>query len=304
VSASLIVLIPVVLLGVVTTVCFVGCVLNRQGTGVGPGGPTALYQGAVITNANLVAYWPLNDTQQDLPTAHDLSNHKFDGTYTFGPTGPSSFMIQQAGIVPGDLTDALRNPCASFNGGFVQVPFHQELNASSFTLECWVKPNWTGADPQDQRAAVVSAFGDERPNPTDNAGYGIVATQDNFWSAQIGLGTKFLGATSKDAIMLDGVATYYLAMTFDGSSLTLFVGIVGGALTSTPPVSPAPGEKFVSESPGMTATSLFIAMGRPDLPTSGLFPFNGLIQDVAYYSPALGVADVQNHFTLGSKPPG
>lgn len=301
-SASLIVLIPVVLFGLVTVLCFIGCGLSTHGLGQGFGP----YQDAIRKISNLIAFWPLDDQPSpdvSQPEAVDIAPKQpplppFTGFY-MGPDG--SFTLNNTGIVPGDFNNGL-TPCASFNGGFVSVGFRQELNASSFTLECWVKPNWAAGDPQDFRAVVASAFGD--PNPTMDSGFGLLATPDNFWTAQIGLGTRFLSATSTQAIMLDGVTTYYLAMSFDGSTLTLFVGIAGGDLTPTPPVSPNPGEKFLPESSGMTATSLFIGMGRPDLPTTMQNPFNGLIQDVAYYSPALGMGDIQNNFTLGSKPPG
>jgi hypothetical protein len=53
----------------------------------------------------------------------------------------------------------------------------------------------------------------------------------------------------------------------------------------------------------MNATSLFIGMGLPETLT-GMFPFNGFIQDVAVYNVALDAGTIQAHFTLGSTPPG
>ena len=295
-SASLFVLIPVVLLVLVTALCFTGCVVPNTGL---PDTP-APYRDAIGTEPTLIAYWPLDDLMpkdNSPPIAHDLASHpagqnQFDGNYT------GTFALQKDGIVPGDEQDMARFPCASFGGGRVEVLFHQELNASSFTVECWVRPTSGGA----QQAVVASAFVDGRPNPTANAGYALVATTDNFWSAQIGIGTTFVPVTSKDAIMLDGMTTYYLAMTFDGGKkLTLFVGIAGGAFTKVPPVTLDANQTFQSEAPGMTATQLFIGMGRPDLATSMQYPFNGLIQDVAFYSPALATTDIQKHFALGSQ---
>jgi hypothetical protein len=48
----------------------------------------------------------------------------------------------------------------------------------------------------------------------------------------------------------------------------------------------------------MSETPLFIGMGRPDLST-GRFPFNGRIQNVAYYGVALDAPTIQSHFALG-----
>jgi hypothetical protein len=40
-------------------------------------------------------------------------------------------------------------------------------------------------------------------------------------------------------------------------------------------------------------------MGRPDMPTSMLLPFNGKIQDVAFYNTLLGTQALKGHFDLG-----
>lgn len=299
-SASLIILIPVVLLGLVTALCFVGCGLNTHGFGANFGP----YQNAVFNYKNVIACWPLNDTVQNLPTATNIVNAQFNGTYPGTPMGPNSFMLQQQGIVFGDVNNGL-TPCAFFNGSFVTVDFHPELNPAAFTLEAWVKPNWTAADPQVVRAVVVSL------NPA-GAGYSLFATTDNFWEAQIGTGSgNFVSVKFDTGIALNAVN--YLAMTFDGMLLTLFVGTVFGTVggmvsgslnsKSSPPIM-AP-TKFVPEqaTAPSTATQLFIGMGRPDI-VGGMFPFDGSIQDVAFYSPPLSGTDVQNNFNLGSTPPG
>jgi hypothetical protein len=294
-STSLIVLIPVVLLGLVTVLCFIGCVLNTHGLGQGYGP----YQDAIRKNSSLVAFWPLDDQQSpdvSQPEAADIAPkpaplNPFTGLYT-GPDG--SFALNQMGIVPGDAQNGL-TPCAFFNGGFVTVGFQQALNPATFTLECWVSPAPTIAGVQS--VVVASANTDLSATPTANAGYALAATPDGAWAAEIGLGQTFFTVSSTSPI-LPGISTY-LAMTFDGTTLTLFVGTVGGTLVS---FSGTPGAGFLPEG-AATATPLFIGMGRPDM-MSGMFPFDGFIQDVAFYSPALGNTDVQNNFQLGSIPPG
>jgi hypothetical protein len=165
-SASMIVLIPVVLLGVAGALCFVGCVLNTHGFGPNFG----TYENFVFNYKNVIACWPLSDTVQNLPTATNIINAQFNGTYPGGPMGPNSFMIQQTGIVFGDVNNGL-TPCAFFNGGFVTVGFQQALNPAAFTLEAWVKPasGPTGV----QRVVAASANTDQSANPTANAGYAL-----------------------------------------------------------------------------------------------------------------------------------
>jgi hypothetical protein len=287
-SASLIVLIPVVLLGVVTSLCFVGCWLGTHGNV--PAGP---YETAVSATGNLVAFWQLNDLPQT-GSAFDAAP-KQPPLVAFNGTVVGNVTQNVTGIIPSDLVDTLAT-CALFTNGSVQVDFHQELNPATFTLEAWVRPNWTPADPQVQRAVLVSAN-------SVGAGYGLFATPDNFWEAQIGTGGgNFLSVKATQSIFLNlpnPPFSQYLAVTFDGTMLTLFVGVVGVPLVAAFQGTTA---NFVREQP-MNATSLFIGMGLPETLT-GMFPFNGFIQDVAVYNVALDAGTIQAHFTLGSTPPG
>ena len=57
-STSLIVLIPVILLGIVGMLCFVGCILPTEGL---PNTPFTEYSKMVLKNLAVMAYWPLND---------------------------------------------------------------------------------------------------------------------------------------------------------------------------------------------------------------------------------------------------
>jgi hypothetical protein len=196
-SASLIVLIPLVLLSVVGALCFVGCVFQTGGIPLPPN-PLGPYEGdAVLAEASVVALWPLNDPTGSTNAA-DIGPNKFNGTYV-GTEG-GNYALQQPGLVPQDIINGVQTKCAYFSGGSVQVGFQQALNSQSFTIEAWVKPNWTAADPQAQRAVVVSA------NGAAGAGFALVATPDNFWSAQIGTGSgNFQGVQSDQKIVLPDV---------------------------------------------------------------------------------------------------
>jgi hypothetical protein len=82
----------------------------------------------------------------------------------------------------------------------------------------------------------------------------------------------------------------HLVATFDGATLMIFVN---GVLSAQTPI-PAMSAFAASVSP--TPLSFGIAsVGTP--PTQ--FPFNGEIQDVAFYSAALDGATIMNHFNIG-----
>ncbi len=71
-STSLMVLLPVMLLGIVATPCFVGCILDA-----GPfGTPFTKYTGTtILLNSNCIAYWPLKEAADRLPAAELISNN-------------------------------------------------------------------------------------------------------------------------------------------------------------------------------------------------------------------------------------
>jgi len=289
VSASLIVFIPLALVAVVGTLCFIGCGYPDFSFG-------SAYQQKILDTPNVLAYWPLGDAK-DSNIAADIAPKPsplpaFNGTY-IGAATPG-----QPGIVTGDVQTTTQttsvSTCALFSGGRVSVDFRQELNPGAFTFECWVKPGWTAADPQALRAVLVSAT-------SAGAGYALFAQSDNFWEAQIGTGAgNFFSLKSAQPIALNADKSLnpvtYLAVTFDGD-LKLYVGTAGGTLMS---VSATPGKFVAEDSTAMpsTATPLFIGAGHPDATPGN--PFNGFIQDVAFYGSALSFDTLNGHFTAGT----
>lgn len=297
-SASLIVLIPLVLLGLVGALCFVGCILQTGGIHVPPG-PLGPYEGdTVLTESSVVALWPLNDATGSTKAA-DIGPNKFDGDYV-GTEG-GNFALQQPGLVPQDIINGAQTKCAYFSGGSVQVGFQQALNPGSFTIEAWVKPNWTAADPSISRVVAASV------NVAAGAGYVLFASPDNFWEVQIGIGSGNLVSVKSDqGVVLPDVNVFnvaYLAVTFDSISgvLTLYVGPFDRPLIqkAAPPLTPPASFLPEQSKPPSTATSLFIGLGRPDV-EGGMFPFLGNIQDVAVYGKALDFDTLKKHFNAGT----
>jgi hypothetical protein len=336
-SASLVVLLPVVLLGIVTLLCFTGCGLDVGGIGQPPF--TKYSDTTVLANSAVVGYWPLGESGDNLPAADRTSPNPNNGQYIDPTTLPAIYpwpassivntpnpniesaaatgdvAFEQTGIVPGDTVQpandvALRTPCLVVNGGYVNVPFNAKINPTSFTLEAWVRVDWDQNAPHAWRAVL-----DARSlNP--GTGFAIIAKADDnqpgvyHWMAVIGNGgtgaAGFTTVTSDDpAITLNDPSlpsgvTYYLAVTYDGPSQTLILYVDGEQ--RGPKVNPA---TYVAN----TTNPLWIGAGVPYVPlrpqapgvlAGPLFPFFGAIQDVAIYNAALASDVILLHYHNGN----
>jgi hypothetical protein len=303
-SAAVVLLFVIGMAAIVWSACFVGCTFHP---GSAPITPYFLYQNTVLSTSGLVAFWPLNDTSGTI--AVDRSSNQFNGTYTMGPVvttynaaqqsdaSPGTFALNAANIVPGDALSgdpSQLSPCVNFNGGFVSVPWQAALGPpmpAQFTLEAWVLPNWTLADAQTNpsfRSVVASAA----LTAGTFSGFAILATPDNLWAAAIGIGSQDVFATTNNNQTIVQNSLYFLVMTYDGSTLKLWVN---PADTTQGPDASVAASGFV---PVPSPVPFVIGTGRPDLPTP-LFPFNGSIQDVAFYNVVLDDKTIETHYMNG-----
>ena len=172
-STTLFFLVPIGMLAVVWSVCFVGCVLQT-------GGLEAPYSNNILAEKSLVAYWPLSDFPNSPPpagapalppppqgstglgTAQDLSGNNHNGSYINPPIYQSgttflttmgnppvdlspTLNLHQASIVPGDaFASGSKNlpACVDFEGGYVSIPWAANSPAlTDFTLEAWINPD-------------------------------------------------------------------------------------------------------------------------------------------------------------------
>ena len=305
-SATLVLLFLIGMAAIVWSACFVGCNLTHAG----PPPPVTRfdqYQNTVLTTPGLVAFWPLNDTDRSSMVAADLGPNHFNGTYTLGPIvtafdatlqsdiSPGGYTLGEGNIVAGDGVStgggpAVPNRCVYFNGGYVSVPYHPELGPpmpGNFTLEAWVVPNWSDADTHhSQRAVVVSA------DVASSAGFALVATPENLWSFQIGIGSGYPAATIGNNQTIVQGSLYFLVVTYDGTTLNLWVN---PADTTQPPDASIAASGYV---PVPSPVLFYIGQGRPDLPLPR-FPFNGRIQDVAFYNVVLDNQTIETHYMNG-----
>jgi hypothetical protein len=333
-STSLIILIPVMLLGIVALLCFVGCVLPEYGLGE----PFTEYTGkTVLLNPAIIAYWPLGETADTQPAAELISGNT--GNYVDAATAPSlypwpAYSIQnppgpdvqsadagmgmiafsQPGIVKGDAVQPVNNPaittpCVVVNGAYVEVPFNVKfIPPASFTVEAWVRVDWSASDPDAWR--FVLDMRDLDPG----TGFALFAKTDDDqpgmyrWAGMIGNGgSSSAGFTIAPSVELPialssagtPAAPVYLALTYDSPSqtLTLFVnGEQQGEVTSAVYVPNSTQPLWIG------AAAPYVAR-RPqpaDVVASPLFPFVGAIQDVAIYNAALTSDVILKHFHNGS----
>ena len=331
-STSLIVLLPVVLLGIVATFCFVGCAFHTTGI---QGPPFTAYTNNTVMNVLVIGYWPLKE-KLDTDDAVDMISHN-NGKYIdlnttpalypwpaySVPNGANPALQSAAGagtiatgqptIVAGDIDlpggqgNTVPPGCMVVDGGYVDVPWHVKfIPKNSFMVEAWVRPDWTAADPHADR--FVLDLRDFNPG----TGFGLSAQADPnqpgvyHWAGIIGTGdtgAKGFIAVVGGEIVLGSGQPVYLALTYDApnQTLTLFVngGGEGGSTTTLPGIPYMPN----------TTQPLWIGAGasyverrpQPDGTLgSPLFPFVGAIQDVAIWKDILQPADIATRFRNGT----
>jgi hypothetical protein len=339
-STSLIVLIPVVLLGIVGMLCFVGCAFQTGGL-AGP--PFTKYSDlTVLSNvSSLIAYWPLSDqlTDQSNPAPALERQSSIPSSYIDMATAPElyqwppfdnlpnppglpvnsagagfgSIAFNQPGLVKGDTVqpgnDAnVITPCVVVNGAYVEAPFVPKLLADkAFTIEAWVRVGWSDGDPDALRFVV-----DARDFP--GKGFGLFAkTEDN----QTGV-YRWAGVAGNGGAGIDGftvVTSSELTITLGSAEMSVdpvYLALTCDGQTLTLYVN---GEQqgqgpLPSTYVANTVQPLWIGAGAPyvdrrptqaaGMPGSPLFPFVGAIQDVALYSTALMAGDISTHFRNGS----
>ena len=337
-STTLFFLIPVGVLAVVWSVCFVGCVLQT-------GGLEAPYSNNILAEPSLIAYWPLSDfPNSQLPAgapalppppqgstsvgiALDLSGNNHNGSYLNPPLYASgttflttmgnppvdltpTLNLHQTSIVPGDaFASGSKNlpACVDFEGGYVNIPWAANSPAlTDFTLEAWIEPKWktTGFN-----WVVFSA----RSN--NNTGFVIHINEQNQWQLVIGNGTALTVIETMVPAAVDGALTY-VAVTFQSATqvLSLWINPASNSDSNTPPPptpawppSPATTTAYVANDPTQPMTFFIGASGNSQAPRTQaggagapLLPFQGLIQSVALYNTALDPSDLASHFQNGA----
>jgi hypothetical protein len=241
---------------------------------------------ATILADNPVAYYRLEETSGT--TAFDSSGHLFDATYT-----PNSSSVYPTLGLPGITTNSVGfHGGTSGNADHVLIPFHPELSpalpdgqhGAPFSAECWVMSTTHPAD----YAVPLSMFGSYAdPPPFNNAsGWNFYQTGPpsggtSFWVLNMKNGAFLSAATVPIALL----QWYHLAVTFDGSTVTFYVNGVSRGTTS--------GITGYFANPSHNGQ---IGAGA----NTGFLPFTGNVDEVAFYTNALSLAQVQSHYQTGT----
>ena len=308
-STTLFILVPVGVLMIAWSLCFVGCGLPDTGTAT----PFYQYQNTVTGTPGLVAFWPLDEISGT--TADDIGPNQFDGTYTTGPNvptynaadqsdaAPGTYALNQPNIVAGDSsgnTESTLNKCPIFNGGYVNVPWNAALGPASapyqFTIEAWVMPNWTLDDAQTNpsyRAIVAHNVHLPSNSPPTFQGFLLCASPENLWTVAICDGSQQQFATTGNNQTIVQGSLYFLVVTYDGTKNQLTLWINPADTTQPPDAQLSTGYVPVS-----SPIPLYIGIGGTFLPTP-LIPFNGQIQDVAFYNAVLDGKTIETHYMNG-----
>jgi Concanavalin A-like lectin/glucanases superfamily len=321
-STTLFFLIPIGMLAVVWSVCFVGCVLQTSGL-------ASPYSNTILNEKSLVAYWPLSDLPNpaapappqgstSVGIAADLSGNGHIGTYINPPAYVSGTVIQpigdnptlnlhQASIVPGDaLATGSKNlpACVDFEGGYVSIPWAANSpSLTDFTFEAWIKPKWTvtGFD-----WVLFSA------RTSTGTGFSIFINDQNQWQLGVGNGTTLTPINTMMQAAVNSALTY-VAVTFDSTTqvLSLWIDPTSDSDSNTPP-PPTPTFTTTTTYVAIDSTqpiTFFIGAGdNQDAPRTQaggtgapLVPFQGLIQSVALYNTALDPTDLASHYENGAE---
>jgi hypothetical protein len=284
-STTLFLLVPIGMLAVVWSVCFVGCVFHT-------GGLEAPYSNNILQEASLVAYWPLSDfPNSQLPAgapalppppqgstsvgiALDISGNNHNGNYLNPPIYPSgttflttmgnppvdlnpTLNLHQASIVPGDaFAEGAKNlaACVDFEGGYVSIPWAPNSPAlTDFTLEAWIQPRWT------VMGFNWVVFAARTKNGT---GFTIYINQQNQWQFDIGNGTAIATVNTMVPAAVNNSLTY-VAVTFESATqvLSLWINPASeGSDGNTPAPPPTPAWP---PSPATTTTYVAVDPTQP-----------------------------------------
>jgi hypothetical protein len=231
--------------------------------------PTDLYGGLVMADGP-AAYWRMNETNGTV--MHDyVGNH--NGVYQGGVT------LNQPGISTYDT-----NPAVRFDGssGYAQVPNSPALNTTSFSVECWLKPNENGG--------TMTAIGNV--DSVNTAGWDLTLDPNNL-NFMVQSPYLFAGPSPLSGSVGALSQWTHVVATYQSPNMTLYVN---GTLLCTN--SPA-----TDSGPGWLATNsawpLNIGAGNNDQSTPANF-WSGLMSEVAIYQKALTPTQVKQHYVVAA----
>jgi hypothetical protein len=227
---------------------------------------------AVVLADQPIAYYRLDETSGT--TAHDSSGHGLDATYG------SSVVLGVGGLVGSDHAAQFDGSADAGFANFIHMPPTVALEPTmTITVECWVRMVGTQPGPY---VSLVS-YGNDVQAPFQPWVLQLGSDIPSFYLAHAD-GGSFAVAPGAASIG----ATHYLAGTYDGDNVTVYVD---GTPTTTKASGPI----------GHYDTTNGFGIGSGG---SGLLPtFSGVIDEIAVYGTALSAQRIGEHMTTGLTAP-
>jgi hypothetical protein len=269
---------PLLIGAIVLAVRFVGCTFHAGAAAPVP------YSTEVMNTAGLVSFWRLNEASGT--TANDGTDGNA-GTYENGVTLGAPSQV---------YTDTDPNTAAQFDGvsQYVDVPFAANINPQTFTVEAIANPSAVGdGAAQDFHAVVFS-----RINNASNQTFGFnIFLHGTDFVARAGTGTTQLAIVTVPAGVVANGGPYYLALSYDGATVTLYVNPVDPVDPTNPDTTlHQQASTAITYAPNTTAAFLIGASNSPGPAEHFFFP--GVISDVAVYNVALDFHTIQQHYAV------
>jgi hypothetical protein len=318
VNATVLLLVPVLVLAVVAVGAFAGCGLDAVATGeapvlLPPRGPessqppppapiylTPFYEDVVVKTSGLRHYWRLGDAATSGVAADSVLVMPVPGKYLGGVTRgkPGALRPKQ----PADTA-------AEFDGasGYVEVPYNAMVNPlpTAFSVEAWIRPDTVA--PPAGTTVIRTIVGSYEVAPPRGFVLELVLSTSaakQFTAkvrVRLGDGTQFraldvdLGAGKGHDSWRHVVTTYESTMT--KATLKLYVRDGVENFAAELPAAPRAGYQPVAPT---LAPPLRIGAGRTEpQPAGGGAPaagfFKGMIDEVALYAVALPATIVKAH---------
>jgi hypothetical protein len=270
-TVTIVIAIPVAVLALTLLLVAIGCEFTPGSVST----PTAIFDSTVTGIPSLVAFWHLDEGSG--PTAVDnFGGH--DGTYNSGPVPAGTDSAAAPGTLNFGQSSLISNESAKqsiyVEGAFVEVPFTADLNTAQFTIQAWVKTDWTPADTTAYRAVIFN----EQSETGVARGFSLYANPANTWEVFVADGTAFHSVAADGPISLG--TTDYLTATYDGTTLTLYVN------------GEKRGQAALAYQPN-TSHPFAIGQGIPG-PFNPAFPFKGQLEEITYFNTALDNQTIVN----------
>lgn len=214
------------------------------------------YSNAVLADTPL-AYWRLGGSSGTAMADSSGNNHTLTLTASTG--------VGATGILSND-TDKCWDAPGTQHGSVTNGTW---MNTSSFTIECWCRP-----DKVSGYNALVTRDGD-----STSRGWNMYI-RDGFLLCYYYPPVEFTSS-----IPMSAGNTYHCVMTSDGTNVKLYVNGVLGASVATALTAPSGNAMSLAGSPAGT--------------TGMSFQFDGRIDEVAYYGQALSEARITAHYQAG-----